>query len=123
MSRRTLLELVTRSPELALAFLKKLAVELRLSDEIALEIFEQPVPRRAARLLLMLIEHAEPKTTRSTSVRIQRKDLAAMIATTPETLSRVLRDFAERGILELTHTEVSVRDLAALRRAAGSRTT
>lgn len=123
LSRRALLGLVARSPDFALAFLKKLALELRVSDEIALEIFEQPVPRRAARLLLMLVEDAASKARRSASVRIQRKDLAAMIATTPETLSRVLRGFAQRGLVELTRTEIRVRDPATLRRVAGSRST
>ena len=44
-----------------------------------------------------------------------------MIGTTPETFSRVLRGFAQRGIVELSRERVVVRSVAQLRRAAGER--
>jgi CRP-like cAMP-binding protein len=44
--------------------------------------------------------------------------MARLIGTTPETLSRTLHGFAERGVLEVDRQQIRVRDLEVLRRIA-----
>ncbi len=111
------------NPDLALELLAKLARELRTSEELMMDLVHRPVRERAARLLLNLLGSSARagETNVLTGRDLQRKDMARMIGTTPETLSRVLREFAQRGMIALTRDSVRVNDAALLRRTAGAR--
>ncbi len=43
-----------------------------------------------------------------------------MIGTTPETYSRVLRGFAQRGVITLTREHIEIRDPRQLEKIAGA---
>ena len=88
-----------------------------------MELVHRPVRQRAARMLLGLLSPSRPAVTTGviTGRDLQRKDMARMIGTTPETLSRVLRDFARRGMIALTRDSLQVRDVSLLRRVADAR--
>ena len=63
-----------------------------------------------------LSEHA----TATTVVLSERKrDIAAQLGITPETLSRLLRSLTRKGLIEVVGYNVHVLDLPALRRLAG----
>ncbi len=118
----TVRRLVREVPDLAVALLEKLAVELRLSEELMMDLIHHPVRQRAARLLLALLadNRLAARPHRLESRHVRRQDMARMIATTPETFSRVLRGFAQKGIVELARDHLDVRDETLLRRVAGS---
>jgi CRP/FNR family transcriptional regulator len=115
-------ELLRDEPEMALELLAKLARELRVSEDLMMDLLHRPVLQRAARLLLSLFEDnrdaAEPAVIQSQHLR--RLDMARMIGTTPETFSRTLRGFAQRGIVTLTRDRIWIRDQALLRKVAGA---
>lgn len=119
--REDVLERIRQVPELALHLLAKLSRELRISEDLMMDLIRRPVRERAARLLLGLVEDAggTPEPRAILSRQIPRQDLARMIGTTPETFSRVLRGFAQRGLVDLTRERILVRNEAALRRVAG----
>ena len=50
---------------------------------------------------------------------MSRRDMARMVGTTPETISRVLRRLSQRDVLSVSRDCVRVRDLDLLHRAAG----
>jgi CRP-like cAMP-binding protein len=119
-SRQTLLTLVRESPDLALALLARMAQELRRSEDSMVSRTEDSVRIRAARLLLMLSGDQDRGLTSPAqiSVPLRRAEMAQMIGTTPETLSRTLHGFASRGWLALSRVDIVVLDFAALRRIA-----
>lgn len=120
-SRETLFDVIRESPELAMALMAKLARELRVSEEQAIELSQEAVPRRTAGLLMWLLE-AETPANRSKNLialPLQRNEMAQMIGTTPETLSRVLHDFERRGLIELTRSRITLKNPAGLDRLAG----
>lgn len=119
--RTAVIERIRQDPELALELLAKLSRELRISEDLLMDLMRRPVRERAARLILGLVEGAGAANGASSAVAtpIPRKDLARMIGTTPETFSRVLRGFADRGIVEVTRARIVVRNAALLRRVAG----
>jgi CRP/FNR family transcriptional regulator len=121
----TVREMLRQDPDLAMRMLEKLARELRLSEELMMDLVHRPVGQRIARLLLSLLETgAAPLPEREiSSSEMTRQDMARMVGTTPETMSRTLRRLAQRGVLTVTRDCVSVRDLDRLRRAAGEHTT
>lgn len=115
-SKQTLFELLRNSVDLALRLLARMAQELRTSDELMLVLTQESVSQRTARLLLFLMERSgeKSKTGKTLKIPIFRKEMAQMIGTAPETLSRTLHYFASRGILRLTRTEIYVEDVATL---------
>ena len=117
----TVRELLRDVPGLAFELLAKLARELRLSEDLMMDLIHRPVRQRAARLLLLLFADnqgsSEPALLRSHQLR--RQDMARMIGTTPETFSRVLRGFAQRGIVALSRDRIRIRDHALLHKVAG----
>lgn len=121
--KSVVLERLRQDPELALQLLDKLSRELRISEDLMMDLVRRPVRERAARLLIGLVESSQATSEPGAilSRQVPRKDLARMIGTTPETFSRVLGDFARRGIVQLTRERIVVRDERLLRRAAGER--
>jgi CRP/FNR family transcriptional regulator, polysaccharide utilization system transcription regulator len=114
-------ELLREIPEFAAAMLGRLARELSRSEDLMMDNLHRPVRQRAARLILHLLEDnqnsPEPHTLRSEHLR--RLDMARMIGTTPETLSRILRSLAQRGVVALTRDRIRVRDRNLLHKIAG----
>ncbi len=82
----------------------------------ALELVRQ----RAARYLARALPADVERSSRPLRLRlpIRRGEMAHLIGTTPETLSRTLHALAAQGILEVHRREIRVLDLEALRRLA-----
>ena len=117
----TVRELIRDDPDFALELLTKLATELRVSEGLMMDLLRRPVRQRVARLLLGLLP-AGRDGSGALAIEahgLRRKDMARMIATSPETFSRALRSLARRGILEFTRDVIEVRELESLRRLAG----
>lgn len=72
---------------------------------------------RVARYLLDLPSRPSPKGL-TLHLQLAKKDLAAHLAITPETLSRVLRRWREAGTLTVRGADVTVLDTSALVAAA-----
>jgi CRP/FNR family transcriptional regulator len=116
------LKMLTESPQLSMRLMTRLALELRESEEQTLILSHKSVQQRIAQLLLMLVKRTPHSTAEIIDIKIplRRSEMAQMIGTTPETLSRTLRDFAKREILRVTRTDLSVLNLAELQKLAGS---
>jgi CRP/FNR family transcriptional regulator len=114
-------QLLRDDPDLAMRMLERLARDLRISEDLMMELVHRPVGQRVARLLISLIvEGASAGSGLAISAReMSRRDMAHMVGTTPETISRVLRRLSQRNVLTVTRASVRVRDLDLLHRAAG----
>jgi CRP/FNR family transcriptional regulator, polysaccharide utilization system transcription regulator len=97
-----------------------MAGELRMSEEQMMSLAEDSVRQRTARLLRSFLEEASLGTARDIAlpVPLMRKEMAQMLGTSPETLSKVLHSLAREGVLRLTRSEILVRDPEALRTIA-----
>jgi CRP-like cAMP-binding protein len=110
-------DLLRESSELALDFLHRLALEIRHSEDLMMDLTQKPVRQRLIDHLLLFHAEAGLKPKRMPAVHaIKRKDMARMIGTTPETLSRALRDLTNEGYVSVTRSEIRVRDLKGLAR-------
>jgi CRP/FNR family transcriptional regulator len=120
--RESFVEILRTSPGLCERFLAKLARELRISEEQLLTVANEPVRRRLARLLLLMLKAggAPVRANSPIPTAYRRNEMAQMIGTTPETLSRALRLMAGQGLIRVTRTEIRVTDpkrLAAVGRS------
>lgn len=114
------LELAGENASLALLLLKRMALESRLVEDQLVGRNHHRVGKRTARFLVQLAQgHARFVSPRpGREITMNREEMARLIGTTPETLSRTLHGFGERGILDLDRKLIRIRDLDALVRLA-----
>jgi CRP/FNR family transcriptional regulator len=113
-------EVLRRYPDVAMAVLLHLSRRLRLFTEIVEQISLQTVPARIARYLYQLArEEGEPTAE---GVRVPRsiphRDLASLVGSVREVVSRSLKVMEEDGILIVRRHEIIIRDVEALRELA-----
>ncbi len=118
--RDDFLALIEESHDLASHLLRRLALESQMSEERLVERGGEPVMRRTARFLVQVAEDSElsARGGRRALVPTRREDLAELLGTTPETLSRTLHEIAKRGLIELDRKEIHVLDKIRLKRLA-----
>ncbi len=118
--KTTLFALLEKSPQLSFQILKKLSKELRTSEEKMLSLVQESVKQRTARLLLSFWEKSGGNLRIEAQIRVPllRKEMSQIIGTTPETFSRTLHHFAQRGIVRLTRSEIFLTNLEALQMLA-----
>jgi len=109
--------LIHASPSVGLAFLRRMADDVDRSEADRVKALALPLRARAAHLLLVLKDrsaHADDEGRLTIELPLSRRDLAAMLGTRPESLSRLIRDFASDGVAHFGPREVVVPDLDAL---------
>ena len=105
-------------PKIGLKLLRVLVQRLRRADEKIGGLVLLDVNGRVARLLLdMADEGGGPKITR----RLTHHTIAQMIGSSRETVSRAMRELVDRGLIEVTRREISIRNREGLGNLAGSR--
>jgi len=105
-------------PKIGLKLLRVLVQRLRRADEKIGGLVLLDVNGRVARLLLdMADEGGGPKITR----RLTHHTIAQMIGSSRETVSRAMRELVERGLIEVSRREISIKNREGLAMLAGSR--
>jgi len=110
---------VVGHPRIALKILKVLVQRLRRADEKIGGLVLLDVNGRVARLLLDLAEESGgPRITR----RLTHHTIAQMIGSSRETVSRAMRELVDRGLIETTRREISIKNRDGLASLTGART-
>jgi CRP-like cAMP-binding protein len=103
------------SPEIAIALLRELSRRLRRADEKIGSLVLLDVNGRLADLLLRL---AEEEAGDRITKKLTHNVLAQMIGSSRETVSRTMRDFIERELVDVTRKEITILNRPLLERAA-----
>jgi CRP-like cAMP-binding protein len=107
-----------RHPSVALKLLRVLVQRLRRADEKIGSLVLLDVNGRVAQLLLDLAEESGgPRITR----KLTHHTIAQMIGSSRETVSRAMRELVERGFIEVSRREITIRDNESLRSMTGAR--
>lgn len=105
-------------PKIALKLLRVLVQRLRRADEKIGGLVLLDVNGRVAQLLLDLAEESGgPRITR----RLTHHTIAQMIGSSRETVSRAMRELVERGAIEVSRREITIKQADALRSLTGAR--
>jgi CRP/FNR family cyclic AMP-dependent transcriptional regulator len=105
-----------RAPRVALGLLRALSRRLRTADYKIGGLVLLDVPGRIARLLIELADQGDGSTI---SRSITHNTIAQMVGSSRETVSRTIRDLADRGFIVVTRKTIEIRDRAGLEVAAG----
>lgn len=119
--RLALQPVLARQPELARHLLLVLAKQVHLLTSVAHDLMHKDAETRFAAWLLQRSVPA-PGSPDSAVVALheRKRDIAAQLGITPETLSRLLRQLSRKGLIDVKGYTVSVLDLSALRALAGN---
>ena len=103
-------------PTIALGLLREISHRLRRADDKIGGLVLLDVNGRVARLLLQMADENDGKTI---TRRVTHHTIAQMIGSSRETVSRTIRDLADKGLLEVSRKAIVIRDRPALEAAAG----
>jgi len=122
LTRATLLDLVSRQPQVSEVLLRNLGMLVRRIIAQAGDLVFLDLHGRVAKLLLRLIEDpaAHASLPLSLDLGMTQSDLAAMVGGSRQSVNQILHLFERRGYLWLEGHTLIVKDLEALRRRAGS---
>ena len=108
--KSTLTEVIKRRPEFALKLFFSFSERLRQSDEVIESLLDREVSARLATLLSHLGDRFGEANDSGTvlKVRLTHQDLANMIVSTREAVSKVMSEFQRDGLIEVRNRTISV---------------
>lgn len=114
--KKSFFPVLLKNPDLALAVIKKLAVELRTAEDLATSIAHKSVRERMAELLLILKESYGKPDRKGIRIdlRLSREEMADMIGVTQETAIRLLSEFKKDGLIDVKERDITILDHKAL---------
>src|ERR687893_49829 len=116
--KSTLTEVIKYRPEFALKLISSFSERLRQSDEVIESLLDREVSARLATLLSHLGDRfGEPDGSGTVlRVRLTHQDLANMIFSTREAVSKEMSGFQRVGLIEVRNRRISVTPQLAKRR-------
>ena len=119
--KAALTEVIKRRPEFAMKLFASFSERLRQSDEVIESLLHREVSTRLATLILNLGERfGEGNGVVTLDMRLTHQDLANMIASTREAVSKVMSEFQRDGTIEVQNRKIVLVDKEALaERASG----
>ncbi|MFZ5570472.1 MAG: Crp/Fnr family transcriptional regulator [Thermodesulfobacteriota bacterium] len=110
--RKAFVDLISAHPSLALNMLAVLAMRLRQFTVQIENLSLKEVPGRLAGYLLYLSE--EQGGSRTVSLSISKGQLASLLGTIPETLSRILAKMTSQDLIHVKGRDIRLLDLEGL---------
>ena len=107
-------DLLLRNPEVGRQFVHLLAGRVHAREQELLGMAYDSIRRRVADALLRL--HAPGEASPPATIQLTRDDLAALVGTATESVSRTLSEFSQAGFIELTPNNIRVVEPEKLRR-------
>ena len=116
--RRDLVDLIRRNPDLAMDILAVLSLRLRQFTHLIEDLSLKEVPTRLAAHLLYL---SHQNDSRQLELEVTKGQLASLLGTIPETLSRILTRMKTNGLIEIDGRRIQLLDTDALNELAQGR--
>ncbi|HSK98896.1 MAG TPA: Crp/Fnr family transcriptional regulator [Rubrobacteraceae bacterium] len=108
--KRVLVEVVMRDPEFAIKLFFSLSERLKQSEEVIGSLLEREVSARLTTLLQNLGDRFGEMDGSGTvlDVRLTHQDLANMIVSTREAVSKVMSEFQRDGLIEVRDRKIAI---------------
>lgn len=116
-----LLRELPAQPPLAVRLCQTLALQVHRLTGAARNLLHNDAPARFAEWLLLRCQPQGAAGSPPCAVHLQqrKRDIAQQLAMTPETLSRLFRQFEAQGVIHVQGYDLTVLDLAGLQALAG----
>ena len=117
--RAAFLALIGKNPLLAMKMLSDLSHKLRQFSTQIENLSLKEIPSRLASYLLYLA--SEQSRPDQVELNISKGQLASLIGTIPETLSRIFAKLSTQGLIKVERRRISVANRPALKQMAQAR--
>ncbi|MBU6121739.1 Crp/Fnr family transcriptional regulator [Hymenobacter artigasi] len=107
-------QLIEHNPGFAFSLMKLMANELAETEERMLHLAYKPVRERLAEALLLLLRTYQQPADGPPSFTISREDLAALVGTVRETVSRFMAELKAEGVLSTKGSSITILDIKRL---------
>ncbi len=114
--KATFSEVIKTDPALAMNMMATLCMRLRQLVNMIESLSLKEVPGRLAAYLIHLVHEQENRS--NVRLDISKTALASILGTIPETLSRVLKKMARRGLIKIDGPDITILDLESLEELA-----
>ncbi|MBF0242994.1 MAG: Crp/Fnr family transcriptional regulator [Desulfamplus sp.] len=114
--RKAFVSLITENPSLALNMLAVLSMRLHQFTIMVENLALKDVPARLASYLLILLKEQNQK--KIVTLPVSKNQLAGLLGTTPETISRVFAKFSNDLTIEVDRNEITILNIDKLADAA-----
>jgi CRP/FNR family transcriptional regulator, dissimilatory nitrate respiration regulator len=111
--RKAFMELIKRDPSLTMNMLAILSLRLKHFTRLVEDLSLKEVPQRLAAYLLYLSESKDEPN--NVELEILKGQLASLLGTIPETLSRILSKMASQGFIQVQGRKIKLLDRKALK--------
>jgi CRP-like cAMP-binding protein/CheY-like chemotaxis protein len=108
--------LLFKDPGIAKKFIELLSGNLQEKQEQLLKLAYNSVRKRVADALINLAEKFQGSSAGSCEIKVSRDDLAAMVGTANETISRTLADFKDEKLIEKEGSTIKILSVEKLRK-------
>lgn len=106
--RAVFLELIRTDPPLAMNMLADLSKRLRKFSQLVEQLSLKEVPSRLAAYILSL--SPEENDSRNLELSVTKGQLASLLGTIPETMSRILSKMSGQGIIRVQGRKITIMD-------------
>lgn len=115
-----LMDIIRKDLNTALTVMKALASEIIASEEERVDLAQNSVRERMARLLSVLSESHGTPAGKNVMIQmpLSREEMAEMIGTASETAMRLLKEFRDENVLKVEGRKIVVLDRDKLRKTA-----
>jgi CRP-like cAMP-binding protein len=115
---QTLLFLIKNNWQFSHHMLQIVCRELREANDFITDIAQKTVRERLAEVLLLLKENFELDSHKNLQITLTREELANMVGTATESVIRLLADFRQDNLIELSGRKIKILDPIGLQRIA-----
>ena len=112
--------LIQQNSDLALKVIQKMTQDLHDFENRLNDIQNKDVQQRIAKLLFVLnsTHGKDTESGRYLDIQLTRSDMAAMVATTPESVMRTLSEFKTLGYVDLVAKKIYIKKIEDIRQIA-----
>ncbi|MEN6616572.1 MAG: Crp/Fnr family transcriptional regulator [Syntrophorhabdus sp.] len=111
LSRHAFRQLIGDDPSIAMNMLAILSQRLKYFTRLVEDLSLKEVPQRLAAYLIFL---EQKEKSPAVSLGISKGQLASLLGTIPETLSRIMSRMTSRGLIEMQGRKITILDPATL---------
>jgi len=106
-------ELIEKNPQIGLKLLKEMSARLRRSQQVIRDLALKDSPGKMIGILKVLAKkHGKKKGNKiEIDLPLTQQEIANMIGTSRETVSRIFRKFEEDGILKTSRNKIVILDI------------
>ena len=110
--RKAFVELIATQPALAMNMLATLSLRLKQFAHMIEALSLKEVPGRLAAYIL--VDSKQDSTEQTINLTVSKTQLASLLGTIPETLSRILAKMNKQGLIEIEGSTITILDREGL---------